>query len=141
LERVELSDSDDEEEFKYENVAEDDLDSDGESEDEDFAAALASVQQKHDVEKSETYAEVPKETATQVRPSVVDDFIRNFLIKVNMTRTLDTFNTEWYELQAKGRLGEEHTSAVPDIYLKNEELDEQVQALRQQLEKMAAVTE
>lgn len=62
----------------------------------------------------------------QVRPSVVDDFIRNFLIKVGLTRTLDSFNTEWYELQAKGRLGEEYTTKVPDIYLRNEELDEQV---------------
>lgn len=62
----------------------------------------------------------------QVRPSVVDDYIRNFLIKVGMTRTLDSFNTEWYELQAKGRLNEEYTTKVPDIYLRNEELDEQV---------------
>lgn len=43
-----------------------------------------------------------------------------------MTRTLDSFNAEWYELQAKGRLGEEYTTKVPDIYLRNEELDEQV---------------
>lgn len=56
----------------------------------------------------------------------MDDFIRNFLIKVGLTRTLDSFNTEWYELQAKGRLGEEYTTKVPDIYLRNEELDEQV---------------
>lgn len=56
---------------------------------------------------------------------MVDDFIRNFLIKVGMTRTLDSFNTEWYELQAKGRLGEEYITKVPDIYLRNEELDEQ----------------
>lgn len=67
-------------------------------------------------------------SAVQVRPSVVDDFIRNFLIKVGMTRTLDSFNTEWYELQTKGRLGEEDTTKVPDIYLRNEELDEQASA-------------
>lgn len=66
-----------------------------------------------------------------MRPSVVDDFIRNFLIKVGMTRTLDSFNTEWYELQAKGRLGEEYTTKVPDIYLRNEELDEQVRRVHQ----------
>ncbi|CAN0270274.1 unnamed protein product, partial [Hapterophycus canaliculatus] len=77
----------------------------------------------------------------QVRPSVVDDFIRNFLIKVGLTRTLDSFNTEWYELQAKGRLGEEYTTKVPDIYLRNEELDEQVVALRQEVTKMKAIAE
>lgn len=68
--------------------------------------------------------------ALQVRPSVVDDFIRNFLIKVGMTRTLDCFNTEWYELQAKGCLRDEYMTKVPDIYLRNEELDEQVRGDR-----------
>lgn len=72
------------------------------------------------------YSEGTISFIVQVRPSVVDDFIRNFLIKVGLTRTLDSFNTEWYELQAKGRLGEEYTTKVPDIYLRNEELDEQV---------------
>lgn len=57
---------------------------------------------------------------------MVDDYIRNFLIKVGMARTLDSFNTEWYELQARGRLSEEYSTKVPDIYLRNEELDEQV---------------
>lgn len=107
---------------------------------------------------------------THVRPAVLDDFIRKFLIKVDMPRTLDAFNTEWYvhvirggergerriglvqgseetwdavgrewlayfhgawlhdlcgcvcryELQSKGKLSEEYTSAVPDIYLRNQ---------------------
>ena len=49
-----------------------------------------------------------------------------------MSRTLDMFNTEWYELDAKGRLGEEYTTKVPDIYLRNEELDEQVPLISHQ---------
>lgn len=32
---------------------------------------------------------------TQVRPAVIDDFIRKFLIKIGMSKTLDVFNTEW----------------------------------------------
>ena len=71
---------------------------------------------------------------------MVDDFIRNFMIKVGMQRTLDSFNTEWYELQAKGKLSEEYTTPVPDIYLRNQELDEQVVNLRQQLDKMRDIT-
>ena len=43
-----------------------------------------------------------------------------------MKRTLDEFNTEWYEKQAKGQLKEEDIGVVPDIYLRNLELDEQV---------------
>lgn len=29
------------------------------------------------------------------RPEVVDDFIRNFLVKMGLTKTLEMFETEW----------------------------------------------
>lgn len=29
-------------------------------------------------------------------PEVVDDFVRNFLVRMGMERTLDCFQTEWY---------------------------------------------
>jgi hypothetical protein len=58
-----------------------------------------------------------------------------------MERTLDCFNTEWYELQSKGKLGEEYTLPVPDIYLRNMELDEQVVSMRKELEKMRSIAE
>lgn len=76
---------------------------------------------------------------TQVRPSVVDDFVRNLLIKAGMTRSLDTFNTEWYELESKGKLPPELSSAVPDIYLRNDDLEMQTRSLREQVEKMRQV--
>ena len=82
-----------------------------------------------------------KPTLTQVRPEVVDDFIRNFLIKVGMSRTLDNFNSEWYDLQQKGKLAEVYTDTVPDIYVRNQDLDERVVALQQQLDKMRIITE
>jgi len=37
----------------------------------------------------------PKSSVTQ-RPELVDDFVRNFLVRVNMHRTLDCFQTEWW---------------------------------------------
>lgn len=30
------------------------------------------------------------------RPEVVEDFVRNFLVKMGMNRTLDCFQTEWW---------------------------------------------
>lgn len=78
---------------------------------------------------------------TMVRPAVIDDFFRSFLIKVGMERTLDIFNTEWYELDAKGKLNAELIGAVPDIYLRNEELDNQVKELRDELERTKAVAD
>ncbi|CAM9198454.1 unnamed protein product [Discosporangium mesarthrocarpum] len=156
LERVELSDSEDED-FDYGGV-EEDVSEEDEDEDEDLSAALATLQnirggrndgkttlkghiQGNGGEGGGTDDGAAKQgtVITQVRPSIVDDFIRNFLIKVGMTRTLDSFNTEWYELQAKGRLSEEYTTKVPDIYLRNQELDEQVIGLRQELLKMQEI--
>ena len=141
LERVEISDDEDEE-FEYNAVDEvgfgDDDDDDDDAEEQDFADVLASL--KMDKTEGDAPAASKLRAVTVVRPSVVDDFIRNFLVKTNMRRSLDTFNTEWYELESKGKLGEEYTKAVPDIYMRNEELDEQVVRLRQELAKMRDIT-
>lgn len=51
---------------------------------------------------------------------MIDDFIRNFLVKMGMQQTLDTFNNEWYELQASNKLNEDLIGSVPDIYLRNQ---------------------
>ena len=34
------------------------------------------------------------------RLEVVDDFVRNFLVRMGMTRTLDSFQTEWCVITA-----------------------------------------
>lgn len=72
------------------------------------------------------------EVRLERHPTVVDDFIRNFLIRAGMRRSLEAFNTEWYEMKAQGLLpaaagGDE--MAVPDVYAQNEEL--QVRLSRQ----------
>ena len=136
LDRVEFSD--DEEDFKYEVV--DEADFAGADEDDDLAEALASLQfQKKGSHDGEFGATASSASITQVRPSVVDDFIRNFLIKAGMKRSLDSFNIEWYELQAKGKLAAELANPIPDIYLRNEELFEQTRILREQVDKMREV--
>ena len=33
-----------------------------------------------------------------------DEFLRNFFIKFGMKKTLESFQTEWYELKSKGEL-------------------------------------
>lgn len=47
----------------------------------------------------------------------MDDFLRNFFVKMGLSRTCETFEAEWYELKATGRL--EGVSQVPDVYLRN----------------------
>lgn len=62
------------------------------------------------------------------RPEVIDDFIRNFLVKMGLKQTCETFEAEWYELKATGKL--HNPGTAPDIYLRNSELEEEVQRLR-----------
>lgn len=75
-----------------------------------------------------------EQPVTAVRPSVVDDFIRNFLIRHKFSKTLDMFNTEWYEKKARGDGGEDF-EPVPDLYVRNQRLSEQVTGLRVELAK------
>lgn len=138
LEKVEYSD-DEEDEFKYEEVV--DSDDKADDDEDDLADALASLQVKQrGQDGTGQFSWHMSNTITQVRPSVVDDFIRNFLIKAGMQRSLELFNIEWYELQSKGRIPPELSSAVPDIYLRNEELDQQARNLREQVDKMREVS-
>ena len=51
------------------------------------------------------------------KPEVMDDFLRNFFVKMGLARTCEAFETEWYELKATGKL--EGSQLVPDIYLRN----------------------
>jgi hypothetical protein len=146
LEKVELSD-DEESEMSYNLVGEDldlDEDNDGDdADDSDLADALAMMEGRGTDEGNfrgqNGSTNQANETITHVRPSVPDDFIRNFLSKAGMKRTLATFSTEWYELQNKGKLPATLVDTVPDIYLRNEELDVSSAALRQQVEQMREV--
>jgi hypothetical protein len=47
----------------------------------------------------------------------MDDFLRNFFVKMGLSRTCETFEAEWYELKATGKL--EGSQLVPDIYQRN----------------------
>lgn len=75
------------------------------------------------------------------RLEVVDDFIRNFLIKHKMTRSLEVFQQEWYELSQKGRLTSDTIGHVPDVYIRNEKLEEEMEYLRNELDKTKIIAE
>lgn len=129
-----LEDSDDD--FEYEEVA---VDSEDEEDDgsEDLEAAMRSLQGEKKGEEGAEGEDIPagpQPGEVTRRPEVVDDFIRNFLLKMKMSRSLEAFETEWYELAATGKLNDEDVSTVPDIYLRNQELDDTVKALRAETE-------
>ena len=64
---------------------------------------------------------------------VIEDFIRNFLVKMGLQQTVQSFQTEWYnklifviiipsitlhryELLVTGKLHDHQRETVPDIY-------------------------
>ena len=72
------------------------------------------------------------------RLEVVDDFIRNFLIKNNMEKTLASFQKEWYEyVQNSKHQGED----IPDAYLENEVLKDRYEHLTEQLNNAVIMSE
>jgi sperm-associated antigen 16 protein len=127
----------DQDDFQYEEIPV--LDEDNEAEEDALMEAFQSLQLKSKAESSQSQLLNTTTSMTQVRPSVVDDFVRNFLIKAGLKRTLDLFNTEWFELQSKGKLPNELSTPVPDIYLRNEDLDQQTRLLREQVVSMREV--
>lgn len=142
LEKVELDDDSDDG-FEYDEVVMDSGDDlEDEEADEDLESALESIKRKikpghgnEDPQQAKVHAVVAK------RPEVLDDFIRNFLIKMKLEKTLESFQAEWYELTQKGILTEEDVGVVPDIYLRNQQMDDNVKYLRTELDKARKIAE
>jgi WD40 repeat protein len=78
----------------------------------------------------------PEESLAQVqhRPQVIDDFFRNFLTKHGMNRSLESFQSEWYEMQQTGKFKDAESNIVPDIYSRNQGLSDELSLLRQELD-------
>uniref|UniRef100_A0A8D0EUB8 Sperm-associated antigen 16 protein n=1 Tax=Strix occidentalis caurina TaxID=311401 RepID=A0A8D0EUB8_STROC len=73
-------------------------------------------------------------------PEAMDDYFCNFLVRLGMSRTLDCFQTEWYELIERGVFTAEDAGLVPTAYTRNQQLEAENMRLRKDLEnyKLAA---
>ena len=88
------------------------------------------------------------------KAEVTDDFVRNFLVRLNLNQTLNCFQNEWsalrlsfcniaftfifhsrYENVQKGKLKAEDAGIVPDIYVKNQDLNDRVKFLQFEVER------
>lgn len=74
----------------------------------------------------------PAEQRSNTVPEVMDDFLRNFLVKMGMVRTLDCFQTEWFEMLQKGTLKIDLVGFVPDIYIHNQLLENQLKNVQRE---------
>lgn len=136
LEAIELSDESDDD-FNYEELPEEgDLNQDEEETLDDINRLLAESKSRTDAQTTGDEGGLSK---VQQRPQVIDDFFRNFLLKHGLKRSLEAFQTEWYELQQSGKLKDSEMQVVPDVYTRNHGLNQEVVLLREELEKARAV--
>ncbi|KAH7820295.1 putative central pair associated wd-repeat protein [Monocercomonoides exilis] len=80
-------------------------------------------------EKAPTVPQRPILPQVSNKPVVVEDFIRNYLKKMKMERTLEMFQMEWYECAHDST-----TDPVVDAYAQIQELTEQVFRLKEELQ-------
>jgi len=138
LEAIELSDESDDE-FAYEELPDEpELLEDEEETLDDINRLLAEAKPS---DGTQVAPDADGPAKVQQRPQVIDDFFRNFLIKNGMKRSLDTFQTEWYELQQSGKFKDSELQVVPDIYTRNHGLHEEVVMLRNEVEKARQVAQ
>mmetsp|Transcript_152767 Transcript_152767/g.388185 ORF Transcript_152767/g.388185 Transcript_152767/m.388185 type:complete len:584 (+) Transcript_152767:135-1886(+) len=138
LEAIELSDESDDE-FAYEELPDEpELVDDDEETLDDINRLLAETKPS---DRTQVAPAADGPAKVQQRPQVIDDFFRNFLIKNGMKRSLDTFQTEWYELQQTGKFKDSELEVVPDIYTRNHGLHEEVIMLRNEVEKARQVAQ
>jgi WD40 repeat protein len=100
-----------------------------------LASAVQAIQETTlDAEAAAKRDDSAKPSVIQ-HPEAVDDFVRNFLVRMNMFRTLDCFETEWYELREKGQIPVDQVGVVSDVYSKSENMALEVQRLHDEAEK------
>nr|XP_025042609.1 sperm-associated antigen 16 protein isoform X2 [Pelodiscus sinensis] len=133
LQQVSITE-DSEDDYQYEEVPADDDVSLLEG-DEDLEKALQTIQEQ--AEDAQIIAQrsdlISKQSVSEI-PEVVDDFLCNFLVRMRMTRTLDCFQTEWYELMQKGIIDRKDIGFVPDMYTYNQHLEIENRRLKKELE-------
>ncbi|XP_061096944.1 sperm-associated antigen 16 protein [Conger conger] len=130
LEKVSIPE-DSEDDYEFEEVPIDDEWSLTEGE-EDLGAVIKALCDRTDGIGAVSESITPAQQHICQIPEVVDDFVRNFLVRMGMHETLDCFQTEWYEMVYKGQLNTEQVGIVPDAYTQNQLLDSELQNVQRE---------
>lgn len=156
LEKMEITEDSSDEGFNYEEIKEDGLGEEDEtlqgldeSEDDDdlnnFEALKAKTNYKIQAKAAKAggtmldgaqslkaFKSEPKPKVIE-RDVVIDDFIRNFLSRFGMSKTMNIFMQEWHELQKKGAFHDNSIGFITDIENKNARLKDKVTKMRGEL--------
>ncbi|KAJ7410171.1 sperm-associated antigen 16 protein-like protein [Willisornis vidua] len=104
-------------------------------EDEDLSKALQAIQeQAEDAQILTSQSVLTAEKSVADIPEAMDDFFCNFLVRLGMSRTLDCFQTEWYELIERGVFTVKDAGLVPTVYTHNQQLELENMRLKKDLE-------
>lgn len=114
--------------FKCEDVSVEDEWSLKEGE-EDLEAMVKAIR-----DRAECSARHREANVTSKPPPAVVDFLSNFLSQVDMTETLDCFQTEWSEMMHKGLLDADALRLTPDVYIENQHLENELRTARREME-------
>ncbi|XP_062907636.1 sperm-associated antigen 16 protein isoform X2 [Mobula hypostoma] len=126
--------------YQYEEIAPDDDLSISEG-DENLESIMKTIEeQNEDLKAAAQESNLISEHQVCQRPEVVDDFFRNFLIKMGMIKTLDCFQTEWYEMVQRGSLKWQDVGFVPDVYTHNQLLESELKNVKKDLENCRKAT-
>ncbi|XP_058042083.1 sperm-associated antigen 16 protein [Ahaetulla prasina] len=133
LQQVTITESS-EDDYQYEEIPADE-DFSLQEGDEDLAKALHTMhEQSIDAQiMAQRPGHITKQPLSET-PEIVDDFLCNFLIRMGMNRTLDCFQTEWYELMQRGVLEPKDVGFVPDAYICNQHLERENIYLKKEME-------
>ena len=147
LEKIEITDDDLDDEFDYEEIKDSEGEQEKDSEDDDlnnFDALKAKtnfkMQSRGDGDSMKTFKPEPKPRVIE-RDVVIDDFVRNFLSRFGMDKTLNIFQQEWHELQKKGTFHDNSIGLITDIENKNNRLKEKVEKMRGELTEAKIIAE
>lgn len=65
-------------------------------------------------------------------PEPLDAFLRNFLHQMEMTQTLECFQTEWAELELKSLVDAQQVGVVPEVYSENQRLHAELETIQRE---------
>lgn len=141
-----INDGDDDDDgFEYAEVEVDSIADDDEGEEElgDALSRLAVDPKRLSTaagDKNGHSPSLPRAQETNNPPEVVEDFIRNYLVRMGFSKAFEAFETEWYDRAGPGAFNEHSTTRkhseqhqVPDAYAQNQRLAERVAELENEI--------
>jgi len=122
---------DSDESYEYEEVPVDDVSSLASADlVEDWNKTMAIIEQSRREKNIELKNDNQPISSLVKKPEVIDDFVRNFLRRNDLKRTMNCFQTEWYEKKQKGLLDNVEIYNVPDALYSLMLLTDEVKRLK-----------